>query len=197
MSRKRSRRLQKFEQAHPLRVGQRNKRTRGEILRHLRRDFAIDGLLGEGAVGKKFFERLERLVPICGPEQEQFFKRRSAMRQTVGCAGKPLRRCFLAPDYALPRELLDKREQHFVYIVRAHLGAEPIERGGHHLGIELLTIAGHEHMTGFVDQSHSKKLTRMNGLLGMLLDVAHLIHAVGEGAARGDVSQNHVSVVGE
>ena len=190
-------RAQKVEQAHPLRVGQRDERTRGEILRHLRRDFAINRFFGEAAVFKKLFKRLECLVPIRGPKQQQFFKRRGAMRQAIGCAGKPLRRRFLAAYHALPRELLDKREQHFVDIVRAHAGAEPIQSGGHYLGIELLTIARHEHVTGFINQSHGKQLARMDGLLGMLLDIAHQIHAVGEGAARGNVGQNHVSVVGE
>ncbi len=75
-------RPQKFEQAHRFRVGQRNERARGEVLRHLRRDFAIDRFFREAAVFKKFFKRLECLIAIRGPEQEQFFERRGAMRQT-------------------------------------------------------------------------------------------------------------------
>ena len=163
----------------------------------MRSDFAIDRLFGEGAVFKELFERLECLVPIRGPEQKQLFERRGAVRQPGSCAGKPLRGRFLAAYHALPRELLDKREQHFVDIVRTHLGAEPIQGGGHHLGIELLAIAGHEHVTGFVNQSHSKQLARVDGLLGMLFDIAHLVHAVSEDAARPNVGQNHISVIGE
>ena len=33
--------------------------------------------------------------------------------------------------------------------------------------------------------------------IGLLFDFAHLIHAMREGAARGDVGENHISVVGK
>ena len=74
---------------------------------------------------------------------------------------------------------------------------EPIDGAGHDLGIELLAIAGHEHVADLVDETHGIKLTGVDGKLGVVLGVANRVHAVRKFAAGRDVGQNHVSVVGE
>ncbi len=54
---------------------------------------------------------------------------------------------------------------------------------GHDLRIELLAVARHQHMAGLVDEAHGVKLAGMDDAVGMLFDVANLIHAVRELAA--------------
>ena len=163
------RRAQQIEQAHRLCARQRNQRPRGEILGHLRRHLPVNGFLGQRPVLKQLLKRLERLIAIRRPKQQQLFKRRGAVRHSRRLAGQPLRRSLLAAHHALPGKLLHKSQQHLVQVVRAHLRAKPVERRRHHLRIELLAIAGHQHVAGLVDQPHGEKLPRMNGQLGMLL----------------------------
>ena len=82
-------------------------------------------------------------------------------------------------------------------LIRAHHSAEPAQRRVHHLGIELLAIAGHEHVAGLVDEAHGIERAGMDGLLGMFVGLAHLVHALRKLAARRHVVQNHVAVEGK
>jgi hypothetical protein len=50
-------------------------------------------------------------------------------------------------------------------------------------------------VAGLVDEPHGKQLPGVHGLLRMLFDVAHLVHAVRELAARRQIGQNHIAVV--
>ena len=96
------RRAQQIEQAHRLGSGQRNQRARGEILRQLRGHLAVDGLFGQRPVFEQLLERLERLIAVGRPEQQQLFKRGGAVRHSAvwpasHCAGVSLPRITLWP----------------------------------------------------------------------------------------------------
>jgi hypothetical protein len=93
--------------------------------------------------------------------------------------------------------LLHKGQQHRVQFFRPHLRGKPVQAGRHHFGVELLAVARHQHVAGLVDKAHGIKLAGMNRPFGMGLGVAHLVHAVGELAARGHIGENHVARIGE
>ena len=93
--------------------------------------------------------------------------------------------------------MLDEGEQHGVKGIGAHMGGEPIQRGGHDLRIELLAVLGNEDMAGLVNEAHGVKLPGMDCAVGMMFDVADLIHAVRELAARSHIGKYHVARIGE
>ncbi len=93
--------------------------------------------------------------------------------------------------------MLHKGEQHLVERLGADLRAEPIERAGHDFRVELLPVARDQNVAGLVDQAHRVERPGMNGQLGMLFNVAHLVHAMRKLAARRHVGKNDVPVIGE
>ena len=82
-------------------------------------------------------------------------------------------------------------------MVRTDLRAEPVQRRLKHLRIELLPIAGHQHVAGLVDQAHGVERARVNHLLRMLLHIADLVHAMRKLPALGQAAQHYVAGVGE
>ena len=131
LGRGRGRRAQQFQQAHRLGAGQRDQRPGGEILRQLLRHLPVDGLLRERLVCEQLLKRLECLVAIRRPQQQQFFERRLAVRNAAGRALQPLLRRLLAAHHALPREMLDEGQQQLVQRLGTGLRAEEAESVGH------------------------------------------------------------------
>ena len=188
---------QQIEQADRPSVGDRNQRAGCEILRQLLRHLAIDGLLGQRAVFEQLFEGAEGFVAVGGPEEEEFFQGSGAVGRAIRLAGEPLTRSLPASDDGGAGKLLDEGQQHGVELLFPNLGGEPGQTGGHHFGIELLAIARHEDVAGFVDEAHGVKLAGVDGAVGVALGVTHLVHAVGKLAAGSHVREDDVTRIGE
>ena len=92
------RKAQQVKKADGLCIGYGNQRAAGEVDRELRSHLAIDGLLLEGFFLEKFFEGLEGLVAVGGPEQHQFFKRGGFVGRACGFGLEPLFGSVLAAD---------------------------------------------------------------------------------------------------
>ena len=188
---------QQLQQVHRLGVRQGNQRTRGEIVRQLLRDLAVNGLCGESFFFEELPERLKRLIAVGCPQQQQLFQRSGAMRSFTASLLQPLARRFNAADDRNAGKLHDKGEKHCVQSIRAHLRGKKLQRVGHYRGIELLSVSRHQDMAGLVDQPHGIKLAGMNRLLGMLFNVANLVDAMRKLAAGGHIGENHVPCVGK
>ncbi len=107
-----------------------------------------------------------------------------------------LRRLFAAYD-GRAGKVFHERQQQFVQGLGRHLGVKPGQRIGHHIAVELLAIAGNDHMAGLVDQSHGEEGAGVYGLVGILVRLANLVHAIRECAAGGHVGKDHVAVIGK
>jgi len=188
---------QQFHQVHGLGAGQRNQWSGGKVFRQLLRYLAVNGLLGKRLFAEQLFEGLKRLVAVGGPQQQQLFEGRFAMR-SPGCGTlQPLlRRLFAAYD-GRAGEVFHKGQKQFVQRFRGYLGAKPGQSIGHDIAVELLAVAGNDDVTGLVDQSHGEEGAGVDGLVGILIRLANLVHEIREGAAGGHVDEHHVAVIGK
>ena len=91
----------------------------------------------------------------------------------------------------------DEGKEHGVKRFGADLRGEEFECGGHDLWIKILAIAGHEGVTGFVDEAHGIKLAGVDCELGMLFGVAHLVHALGKVAAGRHIGEDDIASTGK
>ncbi len=166
----------------------------GNCPRHL----AVNGLFRQRLFLEKLLERPESLVAVGGPQQQQLFERGGAMRHSTRSRRQPLARRLHAPNHAeLPGNCSTKASSIASSSSAPTSAEKTVQRGAHHLGIELLAVARHQDVAGLVDQPHGIKLAGVNRQLGMLFHVAHLVHAVGKLAAGGHIGKNHVSCVGK
>ena len=93
--------------------------------------------------------------------------------------------------------MLDKGEEHAVQFIGADFGGEPVQRGGHHGGVELLAVARHQQVASLVDQAHGVKFAGMNRQFGEFFHLANLVHAVRKFAAGGQIGKNDVPCEGK
>jgi hypothetical protein len=187
----------KIEQIHLSGAFHGHQRPGSEVLGQFFRDLAVHGLFGERFFFEEFFERLECLVAICGPQEEQFFESHGSMGHAFGCAAQPLPGRLLAAHHPLAGKMFDEGHKELVELSRTYLRSKPAQTSRHHLGIELLTILRQDQVADLVNQAHREKRTRMDGSIGVLCGVAHLIHAVSKGTARSQVGKDNIAVKGE
>ena len=120
------------------------------------------------------------------------------MRRSLGLAPKAIRCAVCWPRITeMPGNCSTKASSILSHRVCADFAGEPLQRAGHHLRVELLAIARHQHVTGLVDQAHRVKLPGMNRPLRMLLHVANRVHAVRELAAGGKIGENNIPRIGK
>ena len=93
--------------------------------------------------------------------------------------------------------MFDEGQQELVEFLRTDLGSKPVESRRHHFGIELLAVLRQDEMADLVDQAHGEKRAGMDGTLGVLCRVAHLVHAVRKVAACRQIGEDDVAVKGK